>query len=55
VEQLRFDGGQRPWSIGAASWPGPTVLGYRGLLERVRFALDPGTGGPPMFFFGPTA
>lgn len=38
-----------------AGWPGPTVLGYRGLLERVRFALDPGTGGPPMFFFGPTA
>jgi len=23
-------------------WPGPTVLGYRGFLERLRFALDPG-------------
>lgn len=25
------------------SWPGPSVvLGYRGLLERVRFAMEPG-------------
>jgi hypothetical protein len=23
-------------------WPGPTVLGYRGFLERIRIALDPG-------------
>jgi hypothetical protein len=22
-------------------WPGPTVLGWRGGLERMRFALDP--------------
>lgn len=38
-----------------AGWPGPTVLGYRGLLERVRFALDPGADGQPLFFFGPGA
>jgi hypothetical protein len=24
-------------------WPGPTVLGYRGFLERVRIGLDPGS------------
>jgi hypothetical protein len=23
-------------------WEGPTVLGYRGFLERIRVALDPG-------------
>lgn len=23
-------------------WEGPTVLGYRGFLERIRIALDPG-------------
>ncbi len=27
-----------------ADWPGPVVLGYRGLLERVRFAFEPGLG-----------
>ena len=34
-------------------WPGPPVLGYRGLLEHMRFALDPG-GAPnePWFYFG---
>jgi hypothetical protein len=26
----------------APEWEGPHVLGYRGLLERFRFALDPG-------------
>lgn len=26
----------------APEWLGPPVLGYRGLLERVRIALDPG-------------
>lgn len=26
----------------APEWTGPVVLGYRGLLERVRLALDPG-------------
>lgn len=30
-------------------WPGPTFLGYGGLLERVRFAVDPGDN---LFFFG---
>jgi len=28
----------------APAWSGPVVLGYRGFLERVRFALDPGVG-----------
>ena len=37
----------------AGGWPGPTVLGYRGMLERVRLALDPDAGGQSMFFFGP--
>ena len=23
-------------------WPGPTVLGFHGFLEKLRFALDPG-------------
>lgn len=26
----------------APDWSGPPVLGYRGFLERLRFALDPG-------------
>jgi hypothetical protein len=26
----------------APEWEGPAVLGYRGFLERLRFALDPG-------------
>lgn len=30
-------------------WPGPTFLGYRGLLERIRFALDPQANN---FYFG---
>lgn len=24
------------------AWPGPTVLGFHGFLEKLRFALDPG-------------
>ena len=28
----------------APEWPGPLVLGYGGFLERLRIALDPGTG-----------
>lgn len=41
----------------APEWPGPLVLGYRGLLERVRFALDPGVANDDSqwMFFGPTA
>jgi len=36
-------------------WPGPTVLGVVGFLERVRFALDPGTGrDASTFYFGLT-
>jgi hypothetical protein len=29
------------WFI-ASDWPGPMVIGWRGCLERMRFALDPG-------------
>jgi len=36
-------------------WEGPIVLGYRGFLERIRFALDPGVApGEQMFYFGLT-
>lgn len=31
-------------------WHQPTVIGYSGLLERIRFAIDPGT---QSFVFGP--
>ncbi len=34
-------------------WEGPVVLGYRGFLERIRFALDPGiVPGEQIFYFG---
>jgi hypothetical protein len=34
-------------------WEGPIVLGYRGFLERIRFALDPGiVPGEQIFYFG---
>jgi len=34
-------------------WEGPIVLGYRGFLERIRFALDPGVApGEQIFYFG---
>jgi hypothetical protein len=33
-------------------WPGPVVLGFHGLLEHVRFALDPDDD-RPIFHFGP--
>ena len=34
-------------------WDGPIVLGYRGFLERIRFALDPGAvPGEQRFYFG---
>lgn len=29
------------WFI-SEDWPGPPVLGWKGCLERLRFALDPG-------------
>jgi hypothetical protein len=38
------------WFI-AADWPGPVVLGWKGCLERVRFALDPSPGAE-QFYFG---
>jgi hypothetical protein len=28
------------WFI-SLDWPGPTVIGWKGCLERMRFALDP--------------
>lgn len=34
-------------------WGGPTVLGYRGFLDRIHIALDPGVVlGNQIFFFG---
>jgi hypothetical protein len=34
-------------------WDGPIVLGYRGFLERIRFALDPGViPAEQRFYFG---
>ena len=30
-------------------WPGPNVIGYNGLMERIRFALDPSLN---TFYFG---
>jgi len=34
-------------------WKRPVVLGYRGFLERIRFAFDPGVQpGEQMFYFG---
>ena len=34
-------------------WHGPIVLGYRGFLERLRFALDPGIRyGAQLFYYG---
>jgi len=37
-----------------SEWTGPIVLGYRGFLERLRFAFDPGImpGSQPRFYFG---
>jgi hypothetical protein len=28
------------WFV-SADWPGPAVIGWKGCLERIRFALDP--------------
>jgi len=38
------------WFI-SPDWPGPIVLGWKGCLERLRFALDP-TPGVERFYFG---
>jgi hypothetical protein len=32
-----------------AQWPGPNFIGYNGLLERIRFAVDPPAN---RFYFG---
>jgi len=32
-------------------WPGPPVLGFRGFLERVRVALDPGCSSEDAWFY----
>jgi hypothetical protein len=37
--------------IVAPGWTGPVMLGYRGFLERIRFALDPGAGPDDAWFF----
>lgn len=35
-------------------WPGPVVLGYHGVLETVRLAIDPGVlPGDAYVYFGP--
>lgn len=34
----------------SSEWNGPSVFGYTGMLERIRFALDPETN---LFYFGP--
>jgi len=37
----------------ADEWEGPTILGYRGFLEKLRIGLDPGlVPGNQIFFFG---
>ena len=36
------------WFI-SPDWPGPLVVGWKGCLERLRFALDPGE---ETFYFG---
>lgn len=36
------------WFI-SEEWPGPMVIGWKGCLERMRFALDPGDAS---FYFG---
>lgn len=34
-------------------WPGPTVLGFHGFLEKLRFALDPGVAADQeIIYFG---
>ena len=39
----------------APDWSGPPVLGYRGFLERLRFALDPGVSASDQWmYFGAT-
>ena len=36
------------WFV-SPDWPGPLVIGWKGCLERLRFALDPGD---ESFYFG---
>ena len=37
-------------------WYGPNVIGYRGFLERIRLALDPGSQpDQERLYFGPTS
>jgi len=38
------------WFV-SPDWPGPVVIGWKGCLERLRFALDP-TPGEDRFYFG---
>jgi hypothetical protein len=38
--------------LAVPDWPGPVVLGYLGLLERARLALDPSVDGRSILFFG---
>jgi hypothetical protein len=43
---------QATWFI-SPDWPGPTVIGWKGCLERLRFALDPEESA--FYFGGPTS
>jgi len=56
--QLQADEG-KPLHVDATvaileKWPGPTVLGFVGFMDRIRLALDPGlaVGEEPTVFFG---
>ena len=39
----------------AHEWRGPPVIGFHCMLDRLRFAVDPGVDSdhPPLFYFGP--
>jgi hypothetical protein len=50
---LLADGGE-PLEVDATifispDWTGPNFIGYQGLLQRIRFAIDPETN---LFYFG---
>jgi hypothetical protein len=40
---------QATWFV-SADWDGPTVIGWKGCLERIRFALDPRQGRNDFYF-----
>ncbi len=50
VAQEGEDFGVEATVLVSSDWRGPSVLGYTGMLDRMRCALDPQTN---RFFFGP--